>query len=146
MLNALSAKLRVLQELSASAARDAPDRPAVEPVPQVASAATESPPVAHDALPLIVTKAEEEVRSRLALKRMGYFRVLLAYVRFRWARSETFFGLGAQHLWPSTQFVGDWLKQERGRLVAQHRSVFLLALVATLVAGLSFVGALVVLG
>ena len=29
---------------------------------------------ASDDLPLIVTKADEEARSRLALKRMGYFR------------------------------------------------------------------------
>jgi hypothetical protein len=95
---------------------------------------------------LIVTKAEEEVRSRLALKRMGYVKVLLAYARFRWVRSETFFGLGAEHLWPSMQFVGDWLKQERSRLVAEHKPIFLLALLATLVAGLTFVGALAVLG
>jgi hypothetical protein len=40
--------------------------------------------------------------------------------------------------------VRQWLKEERRQLVAQHGWVTLLALLATLAAGLAFVGILVV--
>jgi len=43
-------------------------------------------------------------------------------------------------------FVRQWLKEERRQLVAQHAWVSLLALLATLAAGLAFVGVLTVFG
>lgn len=100
---------------------------------------------ANDALPLIVTKVEEDAHARLALKHMGYFKVLSAYLRYKRDGRDTFYSFGADHLWPTMDFVRDWLKDERRRLVAQHRRVFLLALLATLAAGLTFIGALAVL-
>jgi len=99
-----------------------------------------------DDLPLIVTKAEEDARSRLALKRMGYFRVLSAYHRYKREGRDTFHSFGADHLWPTMDFVRDWLKDEGRQLVAQHHWVFLLVLLATLAAGLTFVGALAIFG
>ena len=100
----------------------------------------------NDDLPLIVTKAEEDARSRLALKRMGYFRVLSAYHRYKREGRDTFHSFGADHLWPTMDFVRDWLKDEGRQLVAQHHWVFLLVLLATLAAGLTFVGALAIFG
>jgi hypothetical protein len=101
---------------------------------------------AADDLPLIVTKADEDARARLALKRMGYLRVRSAYLRYKRDGRDTFHSFGAEHLWPTMDFVRDWLKEERRRLIAQHRSAFLLTLLVTLAAGLAFVGALAVIG
>jgi len=101
---------------------------------------------ATDALPLIVVKVEEGARSRLALKRLGYFKVLSAYLRYKRDGRDTFHSFGADHLWPTMDFVRVWLKEERGQLIVQHRWVFLLTLLATLAAGLTFVGAIAVLG
>jgi hypothetical protein len=99
---------------------------------------------ASDDLPLIVTKPDEEARARLALKRMGYFRARSAYRRHKRDGRDTFHSFGAEHLWPTMDFVRNWLKEERKQLVAQHGWVSLLTLLATLAAGLAFVGILVV--
>jgi hypothetical protein len=101
---------------------------------------------ASDDLPLIVTKADEEARSRLALKRMGYFRVLSAYRRHKRDRRDTFHSFGAEHLWPTMDFVRQWLIEERRQLVAQHGWVTLLTLLGTLATGLAFFGVLIVFG
>jgi hypothetical protein len=99
---------------------------------------------ASDDLPLIVTKADEGARARVALKRMGYFRVRSAYRRHKRDGRDTFHSFGAEHLWPTMDFVRNWLKEERKQLVGQHGWVTLLTLLATLAAGLAFVGILVV--
>ena len=104
------------------------------------------PWLVNDDLPLILTKADEESRSRLALKRMGYLRVRSAYRRHKRDDRDTFHGFGAEHLWPTMDFVRDWLKEERRQFVAQHGWVSLLTLLATLAAGAAFVGILIVLG
>jgi hypothetical protein len=101
---------------------------------------------ASDDLPLIVTKADEEARSRLALKRVGYFRVLSAYRQHKRDGRDTFHSFGAEHLWPTMDFVRQWLKEERRQLVAQHGWVTLLTLLGTLATGLAFVGVLIVFG
>lgn len=101
---------------------------------------------ATPALPLIVAKVEADQRARLALKRMGYLKVLLAYFRHKRAGKDTFHAFGADHLWPTMDFVQGWLKGERRQLVARHGWVFLLSLAATVVAGLAFMGALALLG
>jgi hypothetical protein len=93
-----------------------------------------------------VTKAEEEVRSQLALKRMGYLKVLYAFLRYKREGRDTFHSFGADHLWPTMDFVRDWLKDERRQFVAQHGWVSLLTLLATFAAGLAFVGVLIVFG
>ena len=101
---------------------------------------------ASDDLPLIVTKADEEARSRLALNRMGYFRVLSAYRRHKRDGRDTFHSFGADHLWPTMDFVHLWLIEERRQLVAQHGWVTLLTLLGTLSAGLAIAGVLIVFG
>ena len=93
-----------------------------------------------------MTKADVEARSRLALKRMGYFRVLSAYRRHKRDGRDTFHSFGAEHLWPTMDFVRLWLIEERRQLVAQHGWVTLLTLLGTLAAGLVFVGVLIVFG
>jgi hypothetical protein len=99
-----------------------------------------------DDLPLILAKAEEERRSRLALKRMGYLKVRSAYLRYKRDGKETFHAFGAEHLWPTMDFVRDWLRQERRRLIAQAQPVFLVSLLATLAVGFAFWGALALFG
>jgi hypothetical protein len=100
---------------------------------------------ANDDLPLLVTKLQEDVRSREALERMGYPRALLVYLRHKRSRKETFEGLAPDHLWPTTEFVRDCLKEQRRRIVSQYRATFLVSLLATLTAGIAFLGTLAVL-
>jgi hypothetical protein len=96
------------------------------------------PPSADGSLPAIVVKAQEDARSRQALARLGYARVRSEYVRHRRDRKETFASLGQESLWPSTDFVRDWLKEERHRKVMRARGPFLMAMLVTIVAGLAF--------
>jgi hypothetical protein len=103
-------------------------------------------PGADPGLPLIVAKVEAEGRARVALRRMGYFKVLLAYLSHKRAGEDTFFAFDAEHLWPTMDFVQAWLKEERREIIARHRSVFLLSMLITIVAGLAFLGALALLG
>ena len=143
MLKLQLAKFQLRQRSSALAQGDtgrprAPDNPQGGP--------PEGAWPANDDLPLIVTRADEEARSRLALKRMGYLSVLSAYRRHKRDGRDTFHSFGAEHLWPTMDFVRQWLKEERRQLVAQHAWVSLLALLATLAAGLAFVGVLTAFG
>jgi hypothetical protein len=101
---------------------------------------------ANDDLPLIVSKAEDDARSRVALNQMGFLKVLAAYLRHKAVRRDVFHSLAAQRLWPTMDFVREWLKQERQHLIVQNRLIFLLTMLGTLVAGLAFVGALAILG
>ena len=96
-------------------------------------------PSADGPLPAIVVRAQEDARCRLALARLGYARVRSEYVRHRRERLETFATLGQESLWPSTDFVRDWLKEERRRIFLRARWPFLMAMLVTIVAGLAFV-------
>jgi len=95
-------------------------------------------PSADGSLPAIVVRAQEDARCRLALARLGYARVRSEYVRHRRDRKETFASLGQESLWPSTDFVRDWLKEERRRIVMRAKWPFLMAMLVTIVAGLTF--------
>jgi len=99
-----------------------------------------------DALPAIVTKAQEGVRCRQALARLGYSKVRSEYARHKQEGNCTFVGLDHERLWPTANFVRDWLKEERKRIVARGRWPFLVTMLATIVAGLAFVAATAVLG
>ena len=105
------------------------------------------PPLAaaNDDLPLLVTKLQGDVRSKEALERMGYLRALVAYLRHKRSRSDTFEALAADNLWPTTEFVRDCLKEQRRRIVSKHRATFLVSLLATLLSGLAFLATLAVL-
>ena len=95
-------------------------------------------PSADGSLPAIVVRAQEDARCRLALARLGYARVRSVYVRHRRDRRETFASLGQESRWPSTDFVRDWLKEERRRIVMRAKWPFLMAMLVTIVAGLTF--------
>jgi hypothetical protein len=96
------------------------------------------PPSADGPMPAIVVRAQEDARCRLALARLGYARVRSEYVRHRRDRKETFASLGQESLWPTTDFVRDWLKEERRRIFMRARWPFLMAMLVTIVAGLAF--------
>ena len=91
---------------------------------------------APDRLPAIVVKAQEDARCRSALMDMGYSIVRSEYVRQRREGLTAFDGLGA--LRPTLVFVQDWLQEERRRIIARTWLPFLLTMLATILAGLSF--------
>jgi hypothetical protein len=91
-----------------------------------------------DALPTIVVKAQEDARCRLALARLGYSKVRSAYARHKREGKDPFAALGRESLWPTMNFVHDWLKEERSRIIARARWPFLVTMLATIVAGLTF--------
>jgi hypothetical protein len=99
-----------------------------------------------DTLPAIVTKAQDDVRCRQALARLGYSKVRSDYARHKREERGTFVGLDHEHLWPTGDFVRDWLKEERQRIVVRVRWSFLVTMLATIVAGLAFVAATAILG
>jgi hypothetical protein len=104
------------------------------------------PNVANDPLPAIVIKAEEDARARLALQRLGYVRVLRIYFRHRRERRTVFHHFSSENLWPAMDFVRQWLKHERRRVVADHHPAFLLTMLVTMVAGFAFLCSLFMLG
>ena len=101
---------------------------------------------ADDALPAIVVRAQEDARCRLALARLGYSKVRSEYARHKRQGKDTFAGLGREALWPTMDFVRDWLKEERSRIVARGRWPFLVTMLATIVAGLAFAAVAAILG
>jgi hypothetical protein len=102
--------------------------------------------VDDDALPAIVIKAQEDALCRLGLARLGYARVRSEHARQKRAGNVRFESLGAQSLWPTMEFVRDWLKNERKRIIAQARWPFFATMLATIVAGLAFVAVAAILG
>ena len=88
-----------------------------------------------DELPDIVRKAQEDARSRAALARLGYSKVRAAYARHKRHGQDTFLSLEDQFLWPTTDFVRDWLKAERKRILMRLRWPFLGAMLTTIGAG-----------
>jgi len=104
-------------------------------------------PDADGSLPAFVERAQQDAICRAALARTGYRRVKAAYTRqLREAPdADTFHGLVHQNLWPTMDFVRDWLKAEKRRAVARVRWTFVGAMLATIVAVLTFTAALSVL-
>lgn len=87
--------------------------------------------------PAIVKRAQDDVRCRQALAGLGYSQVRSAYARHRQGGLEVFEDLGHERLWPTVDFVRDWLKEERRRIVAQVQWSFVVAMLVTIVAGLA---------
>jgi hypothetical protein len=85
------------------------------------------------------------VRSRLALARLGYQEVRAAYQRHRQAGRSSFDALEDGTLPPSMEFVADWLREERWRILARARPTFLTALLVTIAAGAGFLLVLLLL-
>lgn len=104
------------------------------------------PRPADGGLPAIVVKAQEDARCRLALAQLGYTNVRSAYRRHKRAGKITFEGLGSEFLWPTMDLVRDWLYAEQARIIARARWPFLMAMSATIVAGLAFATVAAMLG
>ena len=83
---------------------------------------------------------------RKALASLGYSQVRAAYARHKQEGLDVFEDLGDAQLWPTLEFVRDWLKEERQRMIAQVRWSFAVAMLATILAGLTFVATIAVLG
>jgi len=105
--------------------------------------------VAHtgdEELPAIVRRAQDDVRCRQALVGLGYSRVRSAYAQHRQERLDVFEDLGHERLWPTVDFVRDWLNVERRRVVAQAQWSFVVAMLATILVGFVFFATYTVLG
>ena len=97
-------------------------------------------------LPVIVRRAQDDVRCRQALAGLGYSQVRSAYARHRHEDLDVFQDLGHERLWPTADFVRDWLKEERRRIVAQAQWSFVVAMLATILVGFVFFATYAVLG
>ena len=119
-----------------------PELPELPELPAVRAelAAPDEPP-----MPAIITRAQDEARCRLALARLGYRKVRAEYVRNRQQRRDTFGAIAHAELWPTMDFVRAWLKDERRRILLHARSTFLAVMLTTIVTGVAFVIALVLL-
>jgi len=109
-----------------------------EPLPAPQAAARRAPGSDDDSLPAIITRAQDDVRCRQALARMGYAWVRAEYAQQLKAGGDTFPALAGDQLSPPLEFVRDWLRAERLRLLGRMRSTFLGAMLVTVVAGLAF--------
>ena len=87
--------------------------------------------------PAIVKRAQNDVRCRQVLAGLGYSQVRSAYTRHRQDGLDVFEDLGHERLWPTLDFVRDWLKEERRRIVAQVQWSFVVAMLATILTGLA---------
>jgi hypothetical protein len=59
---------------------------------------------------------------------------------------EVFEDLGHERLWPTADFVRDWLKEERRYVVARAQWSFVVAMLATILAGFVFFATYAALG
>jgi hypothetical protein len=101
---------------------------------------------ADDEFPSIVRKAQDDVQWRKALTRLGYNQVRTAYARHRQEGLDVFQDLGQERSRPTMDFVRDWRKEERRRIVAQVQWSFVVAMLATILAGATFVATIALLG
>ena len=85
-----------------------------------------------DELPAIVVKAQEDARCQQALARLGYAKVHSEYVRHKRQRRDTFFSLEPEFLWPTMDFVRDWLRAERKRILTRLQWPFLATMSVTI--------------
>ena len=78
---------------------------------------------------------------------LGYSQVRTAYTQHRQEGLEVFEALGGQdRLRPPIDFVRDWLKDERRRIIEQVRWLFVVTMLATILAGLTFAATIRFLG
>ena len=102
---------------------------------------------ADDEFPSFVRKTQDDAQWRRALASLGYSQVRAAYAQHREEGLEVFEALGGQdRLRPPLDFVRDWLKDERRRIVEQVRWLFVVTMLATILAGLTFVATIRFLG
>lgn len=115
-------------------------------VPHTTPSPREATHAADHEFPAILRKAQDHVLCRKALASLGYSQVRAAYARHKQEGLDVFEDLGDAQLWPTLEFVRDWLKEERQRMIAQVRWSFAVAMLATILAGLTFVATIALLG
>ena len=95
-------------------------------------------------LPAFVERAQQDAQWQAGLDRLGYRRVKTAYARQmrQSPHVEIFYGLQHLNHWPTMEFVRSWLKAEKKRFMARLRLTFVAAMLATILAGMSFMAAL----
>jgi hypothetical protein len=98
------------------------------------------------AMPAIVLRMREDANCRSRLARLGYFNVRSEYARYKREGRDTFAGVDHEFVAPTMEFVGDWLSEERKRVLARTRWTFLITMVGTIAAGIAFVAVAAVLG
>ena len=102
---------------------------------------------ADDEFPSFVRRAQDDVQWRKALAKLGYSQVRAAYAQHRQEGLQAFEALGGQdRLRPPLDFVRDWLKDERRRIFEQVRWLFVVTMLATIIAGLTFAATIQFLG
>jgi hypothetical protein len=99
-----------------------------------------------DEFPAIVRKAQEDVLWRKALARLGYSQVRASYAAHKQEGLEVFAAIADRRLRPPMDFVRDWLREERTRIIDQVRWLFYVAMLATVLAGATFVATIALLG
>jgi hypothetical protein len=99
-----------------------------------------------DEFPSIVRKAQDDVLWRKALARLGYSQVRASYAAHRQQGLDIFADLGDKRLRPPMDFVREWLREERTRIIDQVRWLFYVAMLATILAGATFVATVALLG
>jgi hypothetical protein len=115
-------------------------------VPHTTPSPGQTTHAADHEFPAILRKAQDHVLCRKALASLGYSQVRAAYARHKQEGLDVFEDLGDAQLWPTLEFVRDWLKEERQRMIAQVRWSFAVAMLATILAGLTFVATIALLG
>jgi hypothetical protein len=98
-----------------------------------------------DEFPSIVRKAQDDVLWRKALARLGYSQVRASYAAHKQEGLEVFAAIGDRRLRPPMDFVRDWLREERTRIIDQVRWLFYVAMLATILAGATFVATIALL-
>ena len=106
-----------------------------------------SPSAPMTSFPSFVRRAQDDVQWRKALAQLGYSQVRAAYAQHRQEGLQAFEALGGQdRLRPPLDFVRDWLKDERRRIFEQVRWLFVVTMLATIIAGLTFAATIQFLG
>ncbi|HEU4381570.1 MAG TPA: hypothetical protein VFR73_23615 [Hyphomicrobiaceae bacterium] len=102
---------------------------------------------ADDEFPSFVRRAQDDVQWRKGLASLGYSQVRDAYAQHRQEGLQVFHALGGnERLRPPIDFVRDWLKDERRRIIDQVRWLFVVTMLATIIAGLTFAATIQFLG
>jgi hypothetical protein len=91
-------------------------------------------------LPAFVERAQQDAQWQAALARIGYRRVRTAYARQlrKMPKVEVFYGIEHLQLWPTMDFVRDWLKSEKRRSGGRARWTFMAAMLVTIAAAVTF--------
>jgi hypothetical protein len=97
-------------------------------------------PDADESLPAIVERAQQDRQWEIALARLGYRQVKAAFIRQlrESPKAEVFFGIKHLNHYPTMDFVRSWLRTERKRAMRRLRWPFLGAMLATIVAVITF--------